>query len=104
MMTDDTLKHCLLNKMSIIDQTGDDHWLFTPLSLALDRIDELNKVKQELDVYKKAIELMAESLFSSDCDHKYPECTDLCTYMHPCQQCIECIVNDYLEEVKKNNG
>lgn len=64
---------------------------------------ELN-CRQELDVYKKAIELMAESLFSSECDHKYPECTDLCTYMHPCQKCIDCIVNDYLEKARKNDG
>lgn len=59
-MKDDTLKNYLLNKMSIIDRTGDDHWLFTPLSIAIDRIEELNKVKQELEVYKKALELLAD--------------------------------------------
>lgn len=66
-MTDDTLKNCLLNKMSIIDQTGDDHWLFTPLSLALDRIDELNKVKQELEVYQKALYMACDDLRREKC-------------------------------------
>lgn len=54
-MKDDTVKNYLLNKMSIIDKTGDEHWLFTPLSLAIDRIEELNKVERELEVYKKRL-------------------------------------------------
>lgn len=59
---------------------------------------------EELKVTRKALELMAESLFGSDCDHKYHECSDLRIYMHPCQKCIDCIVNDYLEEARENDG
>lgn len=59
-------------------------------------------MQKELETYKKALELAAQSLFGDNCDFRHPECDDLSIYQIPCQKCIECIVNDFLKKAKED--
>lgn len=72
------------------------------------QLNELKQVKGELDVYKKALELMADELASNKHCTRHPYCyieedEEDCQLIEECHN-KEWLMDYYLEEARKNDS
>lgn len=85
-------KRLLLDKLRIIDQTDNDHWLLEPIHIALESMDKL-------EVYKKALELACNEIRDRDCGYYNfsDSCKSHCELYDVCGNDIE-FENYYLQK------